>query len=187
MVKRRILTREIVVQKGIELANHAGAVEKVTLKQLAHALNIKVPSLYNHVKGSDGLIQAMREQALQKLLDTLRESTFGKSGEDALLAASFAYRQFAKDNPAIYPLTQQPPQPNEMEVARKSQELVQFVSLLLPLHLLDEEEKIHAIRGFRSLLHGFVMIETSEGFGLPFSIQTSFEQLIQTYLAGLKK
>lgn len=186
MAKPRNLTKALVVQKAIELANAAGSVEQITLKQVADALNIRVPSLYNHVKGSDGLVWAMREVALQQLLDTLRAATFGKVGDDALFAAAAAYRQFAKHNPAIYPLTQRAPRADEPEIERKSQELIQFVTLLLPLHHLDSEAQIHAIRGFRALLHGFVTLETAAGFGLPLSTQQSFDRLIRTYLAGLR-
>ena len=56
----RDLTKEKVTQKAIELANELGDIHQLKLKDLAAALNIKVPSLYNHVKGMDGLIYACR-------------------------------------------------------------------------------------------------------------------------------
>jgi AcrR family transcriptional regulator len=186
-VKKRVITQEHVIQKGIELANQAGSVEQITLKELATALNIKVPSLYNHVQGTKGLIQALRLRGLQMMLTELRQAAFGKTGDDALFAVAIAYRAFAQQNPAIYPLTQQAPlEDDDPQVGRLAQEFVQFVTLLLPYRQLDEVQLIHAIRGLRALLHGFVMLETAQGFGLPVAIEASFEHLLQTYLTGLQ-
>lgn len=186
MAKRRVLSKADVVQKASDLANQTGYFEQITLKQVADALEVKVPSLYNHVKGSRGLAQAVRESALQNLLDAMRRAAFGKVGDEALFAAASAYRQFAIQNPGTYPLTQRAPRPEERDAARLAQELVQFVALLLPVRQLDSDAQIHAIRGFRALLHGFVMLETTEGFALPTPVQASYERLIHVYLAGLR-
>ena len=100
----RDLTKEKVVQKAVELANELGDVHQLKLKDLAAALNIKVPSLYNHIQGSAGLIDALRIHALIQLDECLRDAMAGKIGEEALVAAAQSYRIFAHANPGIYQL-----------------------------------------------------------------------------------
>jgi len=41
-------------------------------------------------------------------------------------------------------------------------------------------------RGPRSLLHGFVSLETGGGFGLPLDLDESFRRLLQVFMAGLR-
>ena len=58
-------------------------------------------------------------------------------------------------------------------------------SLLEPYGL-DWTGKIHALRGIRSLAHGFADIEASGGFGLDVSCEESFSALSELLIAGLK-
>ena len=51
---------------------------------------------------------------------------------------------------------------------------------------LEGEEALHAVRGLRSLLHGFVSLEAVEGFRLPLDHDESFRRLLQVFIAGLR-
>ena len=185
MVKRRTLNKEQVVETAVRLANEAGQPDGITLKQLAAALDIKVPSLYNHVSGGAGLQREMRLFGQTRLAEMVRQATFGLSGEAALLAAAHAYRSFAQQNPGIYPLTVAAPEPDDEEGQQRSQELLQIISLLLASTGLSGDDMLHAIRGFRSVLHGFVSLETAVGFRLSLDRTDSFERLLRAYLTGL--
>ncbi len=85
MAKRRVLTPDSVVQTAAELANEACGIEAVTLNRLAEALDIKVPSLYNHVNGLAGLRRDLTLLAVQDLLRQLRQAVRGVAGREALL------------------------------------------------------------------------------------------------------
>jgi hypothetical protein len=43
---------------------------------------------------------------------------------------------------------------------------------------LRDDDAVDAIRAFRAALHGFVALETGGGFGLPLSIDRSFDRLV---------
>ena len=181
----RDLTKEKVVQKAAELANEIGDVHQLKLKDLAASLNIKVPSLYNHVKGADGLIEALRIHALTLLDGNLRDAMAGKIGSEALMSAAESYRSFAHTNPGIYQLIIQAGEPGS-EVERIGRNTLSLLLLILGSFGLAGDEALHVVRGFRSLLHGFISLELAGGFGLDLDLDQSFERLIKDYINGLK-
>lgn len=167
------------------MADAAGAVEAVTLTALAAALDIRVPSLYNHIDGLEDLRHAMAVYGVQRLLDCLRLAAAGHVGREALLSMARAYRRFAQEHPGIYPLTIRAPEPGDETLAALAQELLQLLLLVLASFGLQGEDALHAVRGFRSLLHGFVALEVAEGFKMPLDREESFGRLVTTYLDGL--
>jgi hypothetical protein len=50
---------------------------------------------------------------------------------------------------------------------------------------LQGAEAIHAIRGLRSVVHGFVSLEQAGGFGMAISLDDSFQRLIEIFLDGI--
>ena len=185
MAKRRRLDRATVVEQAAQMADAAGSVQAVSLTDLAAALAIRVPSLYNHVAGLDDLHRALALYATQQLIICLRGAAAGQVGREALLALAVAYRRFAQNHPGIYPLTQRAPAPDEVALNALAQELLQILLLILASFGVQGEDAIHAVRGLRALLHGFTMLEANEGFKLPLDLDESFRRLITAYLDGL--
>lgn len=185
MVKRRWLSREIVVEKAVEMADAAGTAEAVTLTALAASLDVRVPSLYNHVASLEDLYQAMAVYGTRRLIARLRAASAGLAGREALLSMADAYRRFAHEHPGIYPLTIRAPDPAEEALTALAQELLQMLLLVLASAGFQGEEALHAVRGFRALLHGFVALESAEGFKMSLDRQQSFHHLLTTYLDGL--
>ena len=48
-----------------------------------------------------------------------------------------------------------------------------------------ENDAVHAVRVLRSALHGFVLLETGDGFGMPLDLDESFTRLVQTLHRGI--
>lgn len=187
MAKRRWLNRELVIAKAAEMADAGGSVTAVTLAALAQSLDIRPPSLYNHVASLDDLHQGLAAFGLRQLIATLRQAALGQAGEGAVVAMAHAYRQYVRTHPGIYPLTIRAPEPEEEELMALSQELVQMLLLVMASLGLQGNDAIHAIRGLRAILHGFTSLESAEGYKLPLDQEESFRRLIQTYLDGLAR
>jgi hypothetical protein len=68
-----------------------------------------------------------------------------------------------------------------------SQEPIEVALAVLAPYNLGPTDSIHIVRGLRSLIHGFISLEAAAGFGLPVDLDESFERLIQTFLAGLRR
>jgi AcrR family transcriptional regulator len=185
MSKRRGLNRELVIAKAVELANSAGTVDAVTLAQLAQALDVRTPSLYNHVDGLEDLRHGMAAYGLRQLLAELKTAVAGKIGRDALFAIAFTYHHYAKENPAIYPLTIRAPDPGEDPLIALAQELLQLLLLVLASAGVQGNDAIHAIRGYRAVMHGFIMLEAADGYKMAMDREESYLRVVTIYLDGL--
>jgi hypothetical protein len=114
----------------------------------------------------------------------------GKSGDDAVFAVASAFREFVKDHPAHYSLTVRATPasgPLAAEAQAVDAEIVDIVLAVLAGYCLGGEKAIHAVRGLRSIVHGFSTLELTGGFGLPLDdADESFRLLMQMYMAGLR-
>lgn len=50
----------------------------------------------------------------------------------------------------------------------------------------DTVTAIHAARGLRSIIHGFVSLELADGFGLVLDHDASFVWVLRGYIAGVR-
>jgi AcrR family transcriptional regulator len=187
MAKRRRLNREKVVEKAAAMANEAGSVTAVSLTALAEALEIRPPSLYNHISSQEDLYYGMTLFGLQQLITDLRQVSLGLIGRDALMAMASAYRHFVHTHPGVYPLTICAPTSEQTELLRLSQEMIQMLLLVMASLGLQGDDAIHGIRGLRAILHGFASLEAAEGYKMALDQEESFRRLVSAYLDGLRQ
>jgi hypothetical protein len=50
---------------------------------------------------------------------------------------------------------------------------------------LSGDDALHAVRGLRSIVHGFATLEVMGGFGLPLDCDESFRRLVSMFIRGL--
>ncbi|TLS53323.1 TetR/AcrR family transcriptional regulator [Paenibacillus antri] len=174
-----------VLRAASELADEQG-LDRLSLGELAARLNVRTPSLYNHVEGLPALKRKLALYGLERLRDAMASAAVGKSGDAAVLATSEAYVGFARMHPGVYEATFRATDPNDEELAQASYAVVQVVMRVLEAYGLGEERTLHMIRGLRSILHGFASIEQAGGFGLKLDPNVSFRLLLDTFLAGLR-
>lgn len=160
----------------------------VTMATLARRLAIKPPSLYNHFKSLDEIKKAVAITALNEFLHWLEESMVNNvSGKEAIHALSKAYVSFAQEHPGKYDCSFLAPNPLDQEVQTAGEGIVQLTMKTLSDFALDEVEKVHMVRGLRSLLHGLVDLERRSGFQLSVNLEESRKVVVETYVSGLEK
>jgi AcrR family transcriptional regulator len=176
-----------IIQKAAELADEHG-LESVTLASLAQKLGIRSPSLYNHVDGLSGLKEKLALYGLKNLHNKLLRAAAGRSGDDAVFAIGRAYIKFAREHPGLYEATLPAQHSEDAELLKVSEELIQLIIQVMH-HAYDmkQEDTIHLVRGFRSLMHGFASLERSGGFGLPVNLDESIQVVLQAYLSGIRE
>lgn len=179
------LDRQAVVGAAAALADAEG-VEAVTLGALALRLGIRTPSLYNHVDGLPGLRRELALLGLRRLSDMLAEAALGRAGDEAVMAIAAAYRAFAREHPGLYAATLAQ-DPHDAEARRAGERPVEIVLAVLAFYRLEGDAAIHAVRGLRSALHGFVSLEAAGAFGIPLDLDESFSRLVRLLIGGLHR
>jgi AcrR family transcriptional regulator len=181
------IDRTAVVAAAAAIADAEG-VDAVTLARLAAQFGVRPPSLYNHVAGMDGLRRELALLGLREIIADLGRAAIGRAGADAVLALAEAYRAFARRRPGIYAAALVRAAPaGDAELDAASADLLAIIVATLSAYDLRGDDAIHAVRGLRSLLHGFVTLETGGGFGIPLDLDESFHRLVATYVAGLER
>src|SRR6266487_5960118 len=184
MSRRAGLDQATVVEAAARLVDEEG-IEQLSLGRLAERLGIRTPSLYNHVAGLPGLKHDLALYCLRDVLNHLLRATIGKSRAEAIFAFANAYRAYARETPGRYTLTLQAPDPRDRELQAIAQQIIEVALAILEPYKLSEEEAIHAIRGLRSIVHGFISLEGAGGFAMPVDLDASFHWLISVFVAGL--
>jgi hypothetical protein len=116
----------------------------------------------------------------------MSRAAIGKAGDAAVLAVGQAYRAYVMEHPGVYAATVRAPALDDVELGQASQAIIEVVLAVLAPYRLDEDAAIHAVRGLRSIAHGFATLELAGGFGLALDRDESFERLLRAYIAGLR-
>jgi AcrR family transcriptional regulator len=168
-----------------EIADTKG-LEEVTLAALAQKLEIRSPSLYNHVNGLQGLRKKLAIYGVEQLGAELTRAAVGRSGDDAIREIAKAYLAFARHHPGLYESTLRAADPEDTELQRAGGEVVGLLVQVLQIYGLQDEAAIHAVRALRSLMHGFASLEHKGGFGMKLGLDETFRFMVDTFLAGIQ-
>ncbi|MFJ7999799.1 TetR/AcrR family transcriptional regulator [Streptomyces sp. NPDC096310] len=156
------LTTERLVRAGAELADEAGF-DQVTLSALARQFDVKVASLYSHLKNSHDLKTGIALLALEELADRGAAALAGRAGKDALTAFADVYRDYAREHPGRYAAAQFRLDP-EAAAASAGGRHARMTRAILRGYDLTEPDQTHAVRMLGSVFHGYVSLELAGGF-----------------------
>ena len=183
-IKRR-LDRAQVLEAARAISDTSG-VAALSIKELADKLKIRPPSVYAHF---GGLTELRRELALwgyRAITQKMNEAAVGLAGKDALLALGHAYLQFIRASPGLYSAIVPSPDVADTELrAAGVAWLAVFERVLATLNL-PVDSRTHALRGLRSIVHGFGMLETHGTFLTSVDRDASFRHVLQTFVQGIE-
>ena len=188
MSPRSNLSKQTVVQAAADLINAEG-LEALSLGRLAKELDIRTPSLYNHVDGLPGLMRELSILNARNLAECISEAAIGQSGPEAVKALMQAIRAYIKEYPGLYlsTLRASGTQPEaDPQLEQEEARSVKVGMAVMASFGLEGDEAVHALRGLRSLVHGFATLEISGGFGIPLDLDKSFSRLVDLFIVGLE-
>ncbi|MDH6629993.1 AcrR family transcriptional regulator [Streptomyces sp. LBL] len=156
------LTAERLTRAGAELADEVGF-DQVTVSELARRFDVKVASLYSHVRNSEDLKTRIALLALEELADRGAAALAGRAGHDALTALADVYRDYARAHPGRYAAAQYRLGP-EAAAASAGGRHSAMTRAILRGYDLTEPDQTHAVRLLGSVFHGYVSLELAGGF-----------------------
>ncbi|MFD7772028.1 TetR/AcrR family transcriptional regulator [Streptomyces sp. NPDC059787] len=127
--------REEIVQAATALIVRTGSDQAVTLRSVAREIGIAAPSIYAHFPNRDAIVQAVVEEAIAHLHQTVTAAvTAHEDPVQGLLAGCAAYVEFGTSEPARYRvLFETPPSKSDPDGADHSG-LDAFQTLVDNLH-----------------------------------------------------
>lgn len=180
------LTKEIIIAEAVAFIEETGQ-PKVSLHELARRLEIKTPSLYNHIKNTKELQYVVFQFAIDKFVANQKLATENKKKDEAVKAFADAYYSFATENKGLYRLIMTMPSEEDDMEKKMAVPLLNTVVSILSDYALTEETIAHWQRVFRAILHGFISQEYLGYFYYynDIDLKKSRDIAVQCFLDGL--
>lgn len=180
------LTKEIIIAEAVMYIEESGH-STISLHELARRLEVKTPSLYNHIKNTKDLQHEVFRYAIDKFVANQNAAIAGRKKDDAIRAFSEAYYNFAMENKGLYRLIMSMPLDNDDTEKEMAVPLLETVINLLSDYGLHDEALAHWQRVLRAILHGFISQEDLGYFYYYKDVDSkkSREIAIQCFLNGL--
>ncbi len=178
MVKtRRVLDRDSVVNKAAEIADEIG-LERLTMSLLADRLNVRPPSIYNHVKNLDDLYNQLTYKGIRDLQATLENSVLHTDEDKRLAAMSKVVRVFARQNPTLFLCASRNFSLSNEEFEHATAGLLKVIDNGFSSLQLGAEKSLLSQMFLRCLINGFISLEANNALGPAQDTDILFDRMI---------
>jgi AcrR family transcriptional regulator len=174
---------EAVVRAARELIERDG-LAALTMQAVADAVGVRAPSLYKRVAGRDALVGLVTEQVAGELTAEVDAVVGDVDPARDLRALAGAFRDFARRNPATYPLLFAPPQAAVSDETRaRSVDAIRRISG----RLAGPERELAAARMVTAWANGFVTMELAGAFQLGGDLEEAWEFGVEGLVRALTR
>jgi AcrR family transcriptional regulator len=186
--KGQTLSRKDVVAAAIVCLQKEGE-SGLGVNRVARELGIQPPSIYKHIEGNKALRHAVAVEGMRMLTEHLSDQVKEISDRRRLIqTTAYGVRQFFHEYPSLHGVvTTTLIKNDDLEYQLSKQIFLDFYRKSLEPFGLIGDEVIHAIRTFISACHGFVLLERSQQFKEPQSLNDSYDWLIDTFILALEQ
>ena len=171
------LTRTALVARAADLSDQIG-LEAVTITKVGQCVGIAPPGVYRHVADIADLRRAIGARAAAEVARELSAASAGLAGAAAVAAIATTLRAWAAAHPGRYAALQVAPDPDDAEGGARATEVIAVIGAALRAYDLAGDDLTDAIRFLRSVVHGFVTLESGAGFKDPRDVAASFDRIV---------
>lgn len=178
------VTKAAVVQVASEIADKNG-LNNVSLKVIAENLNIRTPSLYNHIASLDDLLQEVAHNGMKIMNNRMTQSAVGNAGDTAIKSVSVEYLQFMIEHPGVYETIQWATWHGNEETAKIFDDYKSLLTtLILSCGFMEQvaDEILNLIMG---VLHGYTTLQLRFALVNPDLAKTNLCNAMDTVLLGI--
>ena len=166
-MRRPSISLEQLVKIGSSLLNRKGLTE-FALKDVAHEVGMRLPSLYNYIESREHLLMLIAEDTAKRFYQLLSTAAQEGDGTEKIRQVAEAYLNFAWDYPGEYELMQTPIFWCKSSAGPVFESIFELVRQLT--------------RDWR--LHGYADIGRQQGFRRPQALESSAQFGLDLLLAG---
>lgn len=178
------VTKSVVIDTAAQLADEKG-LRSLSLKNIAGKLNIKTPSLYNHIENLDNLLLEVAHKGMRTMNARMERAAIGKSGNVAIKAVGTEYLNYILEHPGIYETIQWATWNGSSETAEIFENYNDLlITLIRSCHL--PEESVYEVLGILTgILHGYTTLQLRFAFNNPDQVRNNLSDALDIILLGI--
>lgn len=177
------VTKAAVIQVASEIADENG-LNNVSLKIVAEKLNIRTPSLYNHIASLDDLLQAVAHNGMKTMNDRMTQAAVGNAGDTSIKSVSVAYLQFMIEHPGVYEIIQWATWHGNEETAKIFDDYKSLLTTLILSCGFKEQVTDEILNLIMGILHGYTTLQLRFALVNPDLSKTNLCNAVDTVLIG---
>lgn len=192
------LPYEFILDTALQLVEEKGFY-KFSMHDLANALGIKTPSLYNHFSGIQQLQKELALKIERELYQQSINAMKDNSPDNMIRALAHTQLEYARQHPHLYQVILSLPNIEQNNLAddndyfRHVQQFqrpnvawhsVEPIRTALNQYQLNEADSIHLNRMFRSMIHGYISLAAAGYLAhQKYTTQESFDAAVEYFIS----
>lgn len=178
------ITKIAVIQAASDIADKKG-LNNVSLKAVAEKLNIRTPSLYNHIENLDDLLREVAHNGMRTMNERMIQAAIGKSGDSAIKAVADEYLNYMIEHCGIYETIQWATWHGTEETAEIFSNYTSLLKTLILSCNLEPEKVTEILNLLTGFLHGYTTLQLRYAFDEPDRVKNELNIALDTLLMGV--
>lgn len=177
------VTKAAVIQTASEIADKDG-LNDVSLKAVAEKLNIRTPSLYNHIGSLADLLREVAHSGMRDMNARMTQAAIGNIGDAAIKAVSIEYLNYMIEHPGIYETIQWAAWHGTEETESLHGNYLSLLMTLINSCNFNPDSTHEILNLLTGFLHGYTTTQLRYAFENPDEIRKALSNAIDTVLLG---
>ncbi|XBX04422.1 TetR/AcrR family transcriptional regulator [Enterocloster clostridioformis] len=180
------VSKALVIETASQIADERG-LNSLSLKAVAEKLNVRTPSLYNHIESLDDLLREVAHKGMRFMNEQMAHAAIGKSDDAAMKSVSVEYLNFIIEHPGVYETIQWATWHGTDETARIFESYIKILSTIISSYNFPSDSKEEILNLFTGLLHGFTTLQVRYAFSNPQKVRNELCNAVDTVLLGVRQ
>ena len=178
------ITKKTVLDTAADIADKNG-LHGVSLKVVAERLNIKTPSLYNHIENLDDLLREVAHQGMRNMNMRLERAAIGKIAGNAIKAVGIEYLNYMIEHPGVYETIQWATWNGTHETAQIFENYLDLLRTLISSCQIQKSSTEEVLNILTATIHGYTTLQLRYAFENPEQVRRNLSKALDTVLLGI--
>lgn len=180
------VTKSAVMEATSNIADENG-LNNVSLKAVAERLNIRTPSLYNHIHSLDDLLREVGHKGMMDMNERMMKAAIGTYGGTAIKAVAVEYLNFMIEHPGVYEIIQWTSWNGNDKTAEIFNNYASLLTTLVLSCNLKKESTENIVNLITGIIHGYTTLQLRHAFTQPDKVRSELSDTIDTVLLGIQQ
>ena len=178
------VTKATIIQTAADIADKEG-LQNVSLKVIAEALEIRTPSLYNHIKNLGELLREVAHDGMRSMNARMVKAAIGHVGDKALKIIATEYLNYMIEHTGVYEIIQWANWNGTEETAAIYNEYISLLNAFIIPYNLEIESSREVLNMITGFIHGYTTLQLRYAFSNPERVQHELYNAMDTLLLGV--